>query len=148
MLLSFTSPHFAHSLFRVIVYLIIISAASLIAGSPDTVKHAQSASELKQLHREDSKQTEEPQSPRSGERSPRPNSFSVTNILSDGPVKTTDIKSSEEVTGVKSPSPESWTVEIDTGDPLNWLNGNVPHTGHVIANEIAANGLLSGPISI
>lgn len=86
--------------------------------------------------------------PSSGELSPRSNGISVAPALPDGPVKTTEIKSSEEVTGVRSPSPESWTVELDTGDPLKWLNGNVPHTGHVIANELASNGLMSGPISI
>ncbi|XP_015786884.1 uncharacterized protein LOC107364090 isoform X3 [Tetranychus urticae] len=67
-------------------------------------------------------------------RSPRPNSLvgsigSITNggidlasppALPDGPVKTTEIKSPEEVTGVKSPSPELWRVTVDTGTDINW----------------------------
>jgi hypothetical protein len=44
--------------------------------------------------------------------------------LPSGPVRTTQVKSPEEITGVKSPSPESWTVPIDKG--LNWMNGGTP----------------------
>ncbi|KAI1296559.1 hypothetical protein HDE_04938 [Halotydeus destructor] len=95
-----------------------------------------------------------PRSPKSGERSPRPTTFPGSGISSfattptngecvkatapetkntprmpEGPVKTTDIKSPEEMTGVKSPPPETWAVELDNGSPLNWTNGKVDHTG-------------------
>jgi len=92
-----------------------------------------------------------PKSPRSGERSPRPTSFPIAKMLADGPVKTTEIKSPEEVTGVKSPSPESWTVQMDTGGALTWMNGTVAHTGLTPPNGIVTgpmDSLLSGPLSI
>lgn len=41
------------------------------------------------------------------------------------PLRTTDVKSPEELTGIKSPSPESWKVSIEKGG-LNWVNGNTP----------------------
>ena len=44
--------------------------------------------------------------------------------LPSGPIRTTQVKSPEEITGVKSPSPESWTVELDKG--LTWVNGETP----------------------
>jgi hypothetical protein len=71
------------------------------------------------------------------QKSPRPTSLtgSVNNnnnnqekpipVLPSGPVKTTQIRSPEEITGIKSPSPESWTVPIEGG--LNWMNGETPN---------------------
>ncbi len=71
-----------------------------------------------------------------GPKSPRPTSLTAKdknknnsgNVsippLPSGPVRTTQVKSPEEITGVKSPSPESWTVPIDKG--LNWMNGETP----------------------
>lgn len=41
------------------------------------------------------------------------------------PLRTTQVKSPEELTGIKSPSPESWKVSIEKGG-LNWVNGNTP----------------------
>ncbi|XP_053208536.1 uncharacterized protein LOC128392528 isoform X4 [Panonychus citri] len=81
-------------------------------------------------------------------RSPRPNSLvssiTTTNggsglssppgIISDGPVKTTEIKSPEEVTGVKSPSPELWRVAIDTGADINWTEAK-PASGNLVDNK-------------
>ncbi len=71
-----------------------------------------------------------------GPKSPRPTSLTANDNsknnsghvsippLPSGPVRTTQVKSPEEITGVKSPSPESWTVPIDKG--LNWMNGETP----------------------
>lgn len=108
----------------------------------------------------------EASSPKSnGERSPRPTSFpsSISNgvvtsppssvvssggrppRMPDGPVKTTDIKSPEEVTGVRSPSPESWTVQMDTGHPLTWTNGTVARP---IATKMAPCVGDGGPLSL
>ncbi|XP_053208538.1 uncharacterized protein LOC128392531 [Panonychus citri] len=61
-------------------------------------------------------------------RSPRPNCFisSITRVNGQSlpspgsAVKTTEIKSPEEVTGVKSPSPEAWKVAFETGNGINW----------------------------
>lgn len=41
------------------------------------------------------------------------------------PLRTTQVKSPEELTGIKSPSPESWKVSIEKGG-LNWVNGSTP----------------------
>ncbi|XP_074599662.1 uncharacterized protein LOC141854023 [Brevipalpus obovatus] len=66
-------------------------------------------------------------------KSPRPNSLignglngevGLMKVLDEGPVKTTEIKSPEEVTGVKSPSPELWKVQVDTGANVNWTDGS------------------------
>ncbi|XP_067135893.1 fibrous sheath CABYR-binding protein-like [Centruroides vittatus] len=43
-----------------------------------------------------------------------------------GPVQLTTVRSPEEVTGVKSPDPESWTVPIETGKGLEWTDGQTP----------------------
>lgn len=88
------------------------------------------------------------------QKSPRPTSLSMTNgvdfskqpppPLPSGPVATTKIRSPEEVTGVKSPSPESWTVPIDTNANLNWINGQVPHTARVV--QWGPRAQLLGPL--
>lgn len=43
-----------------------------------------------------------------------------------GPVPLTTVKSPEEMTGVKSPDPETWTVPLDTGRGLEWTDGQSP----------------------
>lgn len=43
-----------------------------------------------------------------------------------GPVQLTTVRSPEEVTGMKSPDPESWTVPIETGKGLEWTDGQTP----------------------
>lgn len=56
-----------------------------------------------------------------------------------GPVKVTDIKTPEEATGIKSPDPESWTVEIESDNALVWMNGkesHYPESGHVDSTPV------------
>lgn len=67
-------------------------------------------------------------------RSSRPNSlvaglngdigFPLGKDVPEGPVKTTEIKSPEEATGVKSPSPEHWKVQVETGAKIDWTEGS------------------------
>ncbi|XP_054719556.1 uncharacterized protein LOC129229302 isoform X2 [Uloborus diversus] len=41
-------------------------------------------------------------------------------------VPLTTVKSPEEVTGVRSPDPESWTVPLEIGKGLHWMDGRTP----------------------
>lgn len=41
-------------------------------------------------------------------------------------VPLTTVKSPEEVTGVRSPDPESWTVPLEIGKGLHWMDGKTP----------------------
>ncbi|XP_022246666.1 microtubule-associated protein futsch-like [Limulus polyphemus] len=83
---------------------------------------------------------------RNGEKEPiRPNSLPAVNGLANGKdtdspsplpelthgghVPLTRVKSPEEMTGVKSPDPESWTVPLETGPGLEWMNGQTPTDG-------------------
>ena len=63
--------------------------------------------------------------------------------IPSGPIRTTQIKSPEEITGVKSPSPESWTVPIDR--QLNWINGETPRTDTKYSADMSA--IKSVPVS-
>ncbi|XP_076358667.1 uncharacterized protein LOC143251158 [Tachypleus tridentatus] len=83
---------------------------------------------------------------RNGEKEPiRPNSLPAVNGLANGKdtdspsplpelthgghVPLTRVKSPEEMTGIKSPDPESWTVPLETGPGLEWMNGQTPTDG-------------------
>lgn len=46
-------------------------------------------------------------------------------------VPLTTVKSPEEVTGVRSPDPESWTVPLEIGKGLHWMDGKTPGKLHV-----------------
>ncbi|XP_076363007.1 uncharacterized protein LOC143253282 isoform X2 [Tachypleus tridentatus] len=43
-----------------------------------------------------------------------------------GPVPLTTVKSPEEVTGIKSPDPETWTIPLETSKDLEWTEGHIP----------------------
>ncbi|XP_022256825.1 nuclear protein MDM1-like isoform X3 [Limulus polyphemus] len=43
-----------------------------------------------------------------------------------GPVPLTTVKSPEEVTGIKSPDPETWTIPLETNKELEWTDGHIP----------------------
>lgn len=56
--------------------------------------------------------------------------------LPNRPVPLTTVKSPEEVTGVRSPDPATWTVPLETGKGLQWTDGKTPSgvsTGDSIA---------------
>lgn len=72
--------------------------------------------------------------------------------VASGPVKVTDIKTPEEATGIKSPEPESWTVEIESDNALIWMNGkesHYPESGHVESTPVpvAAAAVSAGKFS-
>ncbi|XP_022247782.1 nuclear protein MDM1-like isoform X2 [Limulus polyphemus] len=46
-----------------------------------------------------------------------------------GPVPLTTVKSPEEVTGIKSPDPETWTIPLETSKDLEWTDGHIPVDG-------------------
>ncbi|XP_023226100.1 nuclear protein MDM1-like isoform X2 [Centruroides sculpturatus] len=46
--------------------------------------------------------------------------------LPNRPVPLTTVKSPEEVTGVRSPDPATWTVPLETGKGLQWTDGKTP----------------------
>ncbi|GIY85885.1 nuclear protein MDM1 [Caerostris extrusa] len=50
----------------------------------------------------------------------------VSMIKAPAKVPLTTVKSPEEVTGVRSPDPESWTVPLEIGKGLHWMDGKTP----------------------
>lgn len=55
------------------------------------------------------------------------------------PLRTTEVKSPEQLTGIKSPSPESWKVSIEKGG-LQWVNGSTPVNFVDGKNDLSSNG--------
>ncbi|GFR07960.1 uncharacterized protein TNCT_707772 [Trichonephila clavata] len=50
----------------------------------------------------------------------------VSMMKAPAKVPLTTVKSPEEVTGVRSPDPESWTVPLEIGKGLHWMDGKTP----------------------
>lgn len=70
------------------------------------------------------------------------------------PLHTTQIKSPEQISGIKSPSPESWKVTIEKGG-LNWVNGgqtttpaNFPDTQSLLQQQQQQNDQMVRPVPI
>ncbi|CAM1324157.1 Uncharacterised protein r2_g3283 [Pycnogonum litorale] len=58
------------------------------------------------------------------------------------PVHLTHVRSPEEVTGVKSPDPETWTVPLHKSQPLQWTDGQ---TGSPMSDKTSTPGSQKSP---
>jgi hypothetical protein len=62
--------------------------------------------------------------------------FSSPPAIHGGPVRITDIKSPEELSGIKSPPPENWLISVDQ-KPIDWTNSN--QTSRTAINSSSAD---------
>lgn len=92
--------------------------------TPTTNGNAKSSSDGKAVPKAVNKSSGKKQQPATSTEKP-PSSKVFDPEPKSVPLRTTQVKSPEELTGIKSPSPESWKVSIEKGG-LNWVNGSTP----------------------